>query len=81
VVSSFWMELDGGCKRSGLEFLSERRSYRGEVFRKSKSAIVVGWGGQRHAGAESGSSCCGSRDVGSARKSQGGASLELVARE
>jgi hypothetical protein len=56
-------------------------SHRAEVFVKSKRAIAAGCGGQRHEGARSGSSCCGSRDVGSARKSQGVASLELNARE
>lgn len=56
-------------------------SHRAEVFVKSKRAIAAGCGGQRHEGARSGSSCCGSRDVGWARKSQGVAALELNARE
>ena len=51
------------------------------TFAESKSGIAAGWGGRRHEGAESRSSCCGSRDVGWARKSQGGVSLELIARE
>jgi len=75
------MELDGGGKRAGLELLLEVGSHRTEVFPNSKSAIAFGWGGQRYEGGRSGSSCCGSRDVGSARKSQGAASLELIARE
>ena len=64
-----------------MEFLSETRSYWGDVFPKPKRAMVLDWVGQRDEGAESGSSYDGRRDVGSARKNQGGASLELIARE
>ena len=64
------------CERAGLELVLGLVSNRGEFFPKSRKAIATGWGSQRHEGAESGSSCCGSRDIGSARKSQSGASLE-----
>ena len=71
----------GGDKRAGLVLLPEVGNDEAEVFPKSKSVIAVGCGGQRHEGGRSGSCCGGSRDVGWARKSQGAASLKLIARE
>jgi hypothetical protein len=77
--SSFVSDASGwGLGASWVGVGAELGSHRAGLFVESKSGIAAVCGGQRHEHAESRSSCCGSRDVGSARNTQGAVSLELL---